>query len=99
MNRLGAISVIAFSVYTLAWSAACWFMTRERPTPPTKYHATPIDITTPEQRARGESTFEIAREHTFGVTRGGFFTLVAIGYLVLAVICLIAFTKLRSSAS
>ena len=99
MNRLGAISVIVFIVYTVAWSAALWFMKRERPAPPTKYHSTPIDITTPEERARGESAFEIAREHTFGITPAGFYTLVAIGYLVLAVICFVAFAKFRSSAS
>ena len=100
MNRLGAIFVIFFVVYTLAWSAACWFMQRERPEPPMKYHATPIETTTAEERARGESSFEIARgEYQFGITRGGFFTLVAIGYLVLAVIFLIAFTKFRPPAS
>jgi hypothetical protein len=93
------MSVITFVVYTLAWSAASWFMTRERPAAPKKYHSAPIDITTPEERARGESTFEIARERTFGITRTGFFILVALGYFVLAVILLIAFIKSRSSAS
>ena len=100
MNRLGTIFVILFVVYTLAWSAACWFMRRERPEPPMKYHATPIETTTAEERVRGESSFEIARgELRWGINRGGFLTLVAIGYLVLAVIFLIAFIKVRSSAA
>jgi hypothetical protein len=98
MNRLGAIFVTLFVVYTLAWAVVCWFMQRARPEAPMKYHATPVETTTAEERARGESSFEIARgAHQFGITRGGFFTLVAIGYLVLAVIFLIAFIKFRSS--
>jgi hypothetical protein len=89
MNTLGAISITTFIVYTLAWSAGWWFMTRERPAPRPKYHANPIEITTPEERARGERTFEMARERTWGVTRGGFYTLITVGYFVLTVIFVI----------
>jgi hypothetical protein len=99
MDRLGATFIILFVVYSLAWLAEYRFMRRERSGPPTKYHSTPIEITTAEERARGESSFEIVREYQFGITRGGFFTLVGIGYLVQAVMFPIAFIKFRSSAS
>ena len=64
----------------------------------TKYHSTPIETTTAEERARGERSFEIARERRFGITRAGLFTVVAIGCLLLAAVLIFAFTRLHSSA-
>jgi hypothetical protein len=62
-----------------------------------KYHSAPIETTTPEERARGERSFEIARERQFGITRAGIFAVVAIGCLLLAAVLVFVFTRLHSS--
>jgi hypothetical protein len=56
-----------------------------------KYHSAPIEITTAEERARGERIFEVARERQFGITRAALFALVVIGCLLLAAILAFVF--------
>ena len=70
--------------YSLVWLAAYRFRKVDRPVP-TRYHPTPIETTTAEERARGESSHEIARGHQFGVTRTAFIGLVIVGYVALAI--------------
>jgi len=98
MNKLRLIFIIVTIGYSLVWFAAYRFMKAERRVP-MKYHPTPIETTTAEPRARGESSFEIARGRQFGVTRGGFVGLVIIGYVALAVAFAIALIVLRSSTT
>lgn len=64
---------------------------------PKKYHSAPVETTTAEERARGERSFEIARERQFGITRAGLFAVVAIGCLTLAAVLVFAFTRLHST--
>jgi len=61
---------------------------------PMKYHSAPIETTTAEERARGESSFEVARDRQFGITLAGLFAIVAIGCLLLAAVLVFAFTRL-----
>jgi hypothetical protein len=98
MNALLITFVILLVVYSLLWFAAYRFLTTERPMS-VRYHSTPIETTTADERARGVSSFEIARGRQFGITRAGFFSLVIIGYFALAVAFAIAFSVLRSSTT
>jgi hypothetical protein len=95
MDRLRVICVVLTIGYSVAWFAAYRFMRAERPVP-VKYHSMPIETTTPEERARGESSFEMAKGRQFGVTRAGFISLVIIGYVALAVAFGIVSIFLRS---
>lgn len=61
----------------------------------TKYHSSPIETTTAEERARGERSFEIAREGQFGITRAGLFIVVAVGCLLLSAVLVFVYTKLH----
>jgi hypothetical protein len=96
MNGLRLIFMILAIVYSVVWIGVYWAGKTERPVP-MKYHSTPIETTTAEERARGEGSFEIARAHQFGITRAGFFGLVTIGYVVLLVAFAIASLVLRLS--
>ena len=103
MDTLRLIFTIVTIVYSVVWIGAYRAGKRvtagntERPVP-MKYHSSPIETTTPEQQARGESSFEIARGPTqFGITRAGYFSLVIIGYIALAVAFAIAWIVLRPS--
>lgn len=96
MGKLQLIFIILTIGYSLVWFAASRFMKTERPAP-MRYHPTPIETTTAEERARGESSFEIARGHQFGLTRTGFVGLVIIGYVALGVAFAITSIVLRSS--
>jgi hypothetical protein len=98
MDKLRLIFVILTIGYSLVWFAAYRFMKVDRPVP-MGHHPTPIETTTAEERARGESSFEIARGRQFGVTRAGFVGLVIIGYVALAVAFAIALIVLRSSTT
>ncbi len=98
MDKLRLIFIVLTIGYSLVWLAACRFMKSERPVP-MRYNPTPIETTTAEQRARGESSFEIARGRQFGITRAGFVCLVLVGYVALAVAFGIAWIVLRSSSS
>ena len=98
MDKLRLIFIVLTIGYSLVWFAAYRFIKAERPVPMT-YHPTPIEATTTEERARGESSFEIARGHQVGVTRWGFVGLVIIGYVALAVAFAIASILLRSSTT
>jgi hypothetical protein len=52
---------------------------------------TPIETTTAEERARGESSFVIWQERCFGITRNGFLVLATFGYIVFSVGFAVAF--------
>jgi hypothetical protein len=96
MDKLRLIFIILTIGYSLVWFAAYRFMKAERPGP-MKYHPTPIETTTAEERARGGRCFEIARGRQFGITRAGFVGLVTIGYFALAAAFAIASIVVRSS--
>ena len=51
-----------------------------------KDDSAPVETTTAGQRARGESSFSIRKERTFGISWLGFFTLVLLGCLAFAVL-------------
>ena len=57
------------------------------------HSTTPVETTTPEEQARGESSFTIRRERRFGITRTGFFLLAALGYIALFVGFMIALLR------
>jgi len=59
----------------------------------------PVETTTAEQRARGEGSFAIEKGRQFGITRPGFFSLVILGYLALAVAFAIAFIVFSRSST
>jgi hypothetical protein len=84
MEKLQFIFIVIIIGYSLLWFATYRFMKGERPVP-MRSHAKPIETTTAEEGARGESSFETARGHQFGVTRAGFFILVILGYITIAV--------------
>ncbi len=96
MQKLQLIFIVVTVGYSVIWFAAYRFMKDERPVP-MRYHPKPIETTAPEERARGESSFEMARGHQFGVTRAGFAGLVTVGYIALAVAFVIVRFVLRSS--
>ncbi len=98
MDKLRIVFVIVSITYSLAWFAASRFMNGER-SESMRYHSKPIETTTAEERARGQSSFEIARGRQFGVTRTGFISLVIIGYLALAVAFAVASIVLRASTT
>jgi hypothetical protein len=86
-------------IYSLAWLAVYRALTTKKPAF-TRVDATPLDTTTPGQRARGESSFVIDKGRRFGITRPGFFSLVVLGYFALVLALAIAFIVLfRSSAA
>ena len=94
MGTLRLVFIILTIGYSLVWFVAYRFRKTQRQVP-MRYHSKPIENTTAEQRARGESSFEIARGRQVGLTRAGFFSLVIIGYIVLAVAFGIASIVLR----
>jgi hypothetical protein len=98
MDTLRMIFVMLTVAYSVVWFAAYRFGKAERPVP-MRYHPTPIETTTAEERARGESSFEIARGRQFRVTRAGFAGFVIIGYVALAVAFAIALIVRRSSTT
>ncbi len=59
---------------------------------------TPVETTTAEERARGESSFTIRKERRFGTTRTGFFATAVFGYMVLSIGFTIAFVVISRSA-
>ena len=83
MDKLRLIFVILTLSYSLVWIVAYRFIKVDRPVR-MKYHPTPIETTTAEERARGECSFELARGQQIGVTGAAFVVLVIIGYAALA---------------
>ncbi len=86
-NGLLIALIVSLVAYTLLW-VVLWVVIRRlgasnKPVP-TKLLRTPIEITTPEQRACGESSFIVAEGRQYGITRGGFFLLVLFGYVAIA---------------
>ena len=53
--------------------------------------STPVETTTAEERARGESSFIIREERRFGIERKSFFLLALFGYIGLCIGFAIAF--------
>jgi hypothetical protein len=98
MDTLRLIFVMLTIGYSVAWFAVYRLMRIDHPAP-TKYHPTPIETTTPEERARGERSIEMGRGRQFGVTRAGFLGFVTFGYVALALTFAIALIVLRSSTS
>ena len=94
MDTLRLIFIILAIVYSVVWIGVYCTGKRERPVP-MKYHSTPIETTTTEERARGERSFEMARGHQFGIMWAAFFGLVTIGYIALLVAFAIASLVLR----
>jgi hypothetical protein len=83
-DLLLAAFVLVAVIYSLAWFGLHRLLRRgfsfgrSNPEPP------PIEVTTPEERARGERSFATLKERTFGIAPAGFFALVAIGYALIA---------------
>src|SRR4051794_37714180 len=98
MDTLRLVFIILTKLYSVAWIGVYRVGKTERPVP-MKSHSTPIETTTAEQRARGESSFEIARGHQIGMTRATYFCLVIMGYIALAVVFAIASIVLRPSTT
>jgi hypothetical protein len=88
MNPFLLIIAASFTIYSLLWMMIYRIGTTPKPKPPNLLQ-TPIETTTPEQRARGESSFIMAKEQVYGASRGGFFTLVLFGYAAIAAACAI----------
>jgi hypothetical protein len=57
----------------------------------------PVETTTAEEQARGQSSFIIRRERGFGTDRQSFFVLAMFGYVVLLIGFAIAFIVLSRS--
>jgi hypothetical protein len=93
MDKLQFIFVILVIGYSLVWFAAYWLRKPMGPVP--RSHPMPIETTTAGERARGESSFEVARGRQFSITRAGFVGLVIIGYIALAVAFAMASFVLR----
>jgi hypothetical protein len=90
MNPFLLIIAFSFVLYSVLWLTIYRLRTTKKSTPPSLLQ-TPIETTTPEQRARGESSFILAKEQVYGISRGGYFVLVLIGYAVVAAACAIVF--------
>jgi hypothetical protein len=98
-NGLLITFIASLVVYTLLWVVLYRLGGSNRPIP-TKLLRTPVETTTPEQRARGESSFIVAEGRQYGITRGGFFLLVLFGYVAIAAAWVVVFWKFfRSPAT
>src|SRR5262249_44640185 len=94
---LAALALIAV-IYSLAWFGLYRsLMGGQLPFGRSNPDPAPIETTTAEQRACGESSFAILKERTFGITPPGFFALVGLGYVALALGFGIAFYVFRYS--
>ncbi len=82
--------IVSLVVYTLLWLVIYTLGGSNKPIP-TKLLRTPIETTTPEQRARGESSFIVAQGRQYGITRSGFFLLVLFGYVAVGTAWAIVF--------
>jgi len=78
--------VVTAVIYSLAWlwlyrsfKSGSLCFGRSNPDP------SPIETTTAEERSRGQSSFVMLTERTFGITPAGFFALVALGYVAIMV--------------
>ncbi len=98
-NGLLIALIVSVVAYTLLWVVIRRLGASNKPVP-TKLLRTPIEITTPEQRARGESSFIVAEGRQYGITRSGFFLLVLFGYIAVAAAWAVVFWKFfRSPAT
>lgn len=84
--------IVSLVVYTLLWVLVYKLGGGSKPLP-IKLLRTPLETTTPEQRARGESSFIVAEGRQHGITRGGFFLLVLFGYVAIAAGWAVVFCK------
>lgn len=95
MHTLYLVFGVLSVIYSVVWFLAYRYLKTDRPDEFGPVDSTPIEITTLEQRARGESSFIFSGGRRLVITGVGFFALVIFGYAVLAV----AFMILSHSAA
>jgi ABC-type Na+ efflux pump permease subunit len=100
MKNIGLLIglLASFAVYTVLWIVTYRSASTDKPLEP-KLLRTPIETTIEEQRARGESSFIIAKgPRQWLITRAAFIVLVLFGYVAIAVAWAIAFWNFFHSA-